>query len=218
MSDWGLESISSNISSNYGENDIMRQLPQWVAFETIEFQIHWQNTAGRRPIQPPDQRQYYEQLYKARNKFFVCNLENETNQSNQSNSSFIQNEYSIMNLRSFGYNGPYGIQITHINILKTHAVYLIKFKTPTYEFCTWHRYTNIKKFYYQIVKFSNKTHFINTKLSWQLWKYRKSWFRNLTPDYLQMKAFLLERLLQDALYESASIELFMKSFSGIVGI
>lgn len=218
MSDWDLGSLSS-FSSNSG-HELMRQLPPWVALEPIEFQVHWQDTAGRRPVQPPDQRKYYEQIWGARNKFFVKDSSDASgagdNNTPNLDSSIIRNEYSIMNLRSFGYKGPYGIQITHIKILKTHALYLVKFKTPIYEFCTWQRYTYFKEFYFQIVQISGITDFIHTKLSWRLWKYRKSFFRNLSLEYLKMKAFLLERFLQDALYESNSSDLFISNFSGSV--
>ena len=57
--DWDVYSISSN-----EENVRMCQLPYWVTLESLDFQILWQNTAGKRPIQPPEERAYYEKIWK----------------------------------------------------------------------------------------------------------------------------------------------------------
>ena len=201
--DWDMYSLTS-----IEDDDIMHQLPQWVSLEPIEFQILWQNTAGKRPIQPPQERKYYENIWKQNSMFLDC-----SGNVDYCLVGIIPNKYTLLSIRSFNGNGPFGIQITHFKIIDSRANYLIKFKTPTYEFCKWMTYTCINNFYEKLLCVSNFWECINTRISWRTWKRRQSWFRNNNFHYLEMKTFLLERVLHDALYESPDIDIFYEYFT-----
>ena len=122
----------------------------------------------------------------------------------------IENKYTMLSVRSFNRKGPYGIQITHFKTVKNRAYYLIKFKTPSYEFCTWNTYTIIKNFYKTLLHYGE---YIHTKISWDIWKTKQACCRNTSIHYLKMKTFLLERILQDALYESQNVCVFYTFFT-----
>ena len=56
--DWEFESITT---TDYRREDII--IPEWVSFEPIEFQIIWQDTAGKRKIQPRKEREKFEEIW-----------------------------------------------------------------------------------------------------------------------------------------------------------
>jgi len=53
----------------------------------------------------------------------------------------------------------------------------------------------------------------NALCSWKLLSQRKRWFRCLNPEYLCLKAFLLERFLHDVLFESRRTNLLVRWFN-----
>lgn len=207
-SEWEVKSLSSNEDSYQ-----ICQVPLWVSLETIDFQINWQNTSGKRPIQPNNERKYYEDLW-ANNSNII---RQDPNYIHRNDAIYI-NEYSYLAIRNF-YNGPYGIQISHYRIVNnkkciSHAEYLLKFRTPNYEYSSWKRYSTIKKFSNDL--FGNMKYFyelVHTNCSWNIMIENKSYFRNLNNYYLKKKCLLLERFLQDALFEVESIEIFLFYFT-----
>lgn len=213
-SDWNHYDISSE--SDFEQSD-MSSIPYWVSMEPIEFQINWQNTAGKRPIQPERERKFYEKLWKKQTNILYIdydtsgeNTHYSTKQSNM-NDNIFKNPFSKMNFRSFGWDGPYGIQIPFFRIIKNDkehfAQYHIKLKTPKYEYCSWFRFTKVKNIYEQIILCSNKFDFIYSKKSWKILSQKKSFFKNMTIQYLEMKSYLLERVLHDILFEIKSPKL-----------
>ena len=205
MSDWDFVSVSS-----IGDKTNISNMPEWVCLETLEFQINWQKTSGKRPIQPMEERKYYEKLW-LKNSFLKNELLHEKNE----NKNIYRNEYSSLFLRD--YNGSYGIQITHFKIIKNkYALFLIKFKTPTFEYSTWNKYSNIEKFYNEIILDSKSYDFCHSQLCWDTWKRNnKMWFRGLNIDYLTKKCVFLERVLQNLLFESYDIKLFIDYFTNL---
>ena len=117
-----------------------------------------------------------------KNLNYVCSIQSKT---------ATKNDYSIMGLRSFLENGPYGIQITHVRVSsnKKYGEFLVKYKTPTFEYSSWKRYTLLKEFYNDLIQTNNT--YINTKISWDVLQRRLCWRRNLNIEYLKMKAFFL---------------------------
>jgi hypothetical protein len=49
--------------------------------------------------------------------------------------------------------------------------------------------------------------FKNTLVSWQCVVQRKRWFKSLDTEYLALKCFLIERFMQDLLFESHTASL-----------
>jgi|TARA_Y100000748_G_scaffold304133_1_gene311988 hypothetical protein len=208
--DWEFESITT---TDYRREDII--IPEWVSFEPIEFQIIWQDTAGKRKIQPRKEREKFEEIWLKNTRFkSICS----TTPVPYYYGNIQKHIYGVMALRSFFKSGPYGIQITHLRIsidIKTQSFceYLINFKTPTYEYSIWKRYSLIKSFYNHILEKYPDLPLGNTKNSWSVLNSWKSWLRNLEMPYLQKKAFFLERVLHDALYELDEPSLFLLYFT-----
>ena len=106
------------------------EVPEWVSFESLDFQKIWQDTAGKDINNPKKEREKYEKLWLQNTELPITTY--------QKHNSFYDNIqkhiYSVMALRSFTQTGPYGIQITHFRIvddIKTqlYCEYLVKFKT-----------------------------------------------------------------------------------------
>lgn len=215
-SEWEIKSLTSNEDSYQ-----ICQVPLWVSLETIDFQINWQNTSGKRPIQSNDERQYYEDLWMNNSsimKQLIVDKVNTHHDTNDTAKDICINEFSYLAIRNF-YKGPYGIQISHYRIVKDkgcipYAEYLLKFRTPSYEYSSWNRYSRFKKFSNDL--FSSKRFFyelVHTSCSWNIMLENKSYFRNLNDYYLKKKCLLLERFLQDALFEVDTIDIFLFYFT-----
>jgi len=69
-------------------------------------------------------------------------------------------------------------------------------------FGVWRRHSEFSKFAYDL-KENGSNVYKNALLSWECLVQRKRWFRCLEKDYLALKCFLLERFLQDTLFESS---------------
>ena len=221
-SEWEIKSLTSSDDSYQ-----ICQVPLWVSLETIDFQINWQNTSGKRPIQPNDERQYYEDLWMNNSsimkQLIVDKVNtyrdiNDTNDTNDTTKNIHSNEFSYLAIRNFN-KGPYGIQISHYRIVRDkgcipYAEYLLKFRTPSYEYSSWNRYSRFKKFSNDL--FSSRRFFyelVHTSCSWNIMLENKSYFRNLNDYYLKKKCLLLERFLQDALFEVDTIDIFLFYFT-----
>ena len=150
-SEWEIKSLTSSDDSYQ-----ICQVPLWVSLETIDFQINWQNTSGKRPIQPNDERQYYEDLWMNNSSIMKqlivdkVNTYRDTNDTNDTTKNIHSNEFSYLAIRNFN-KGPYGIQISHYRIVRDkgcipYAEYLLKFRTPSYEYSSWNRYSKFKFF------------------------------------------------------------------------
>tara|TARA_Y100000768_G_scaffold75645_2_gene53437 strand:- start:1124 stop:1789 length:666 start_codon:yes stop_codon:yes gene_type:complete len=209
---WETDSIATQTSENTPKTYL--EVPEWVSFESLDFQKIWQDTSGKRHQQPQKEREKYEKLWLQNTELPITTY--------QKHNSFYDNIqkhiYSVMALRSFTQTGPYGIQITHFRIvddIKTqlYCEYLVKFKTPRYEYSSWMRYSKLKLFYNHLFLHYSYLSFKNTRLSWKVLNSWKSWFRNLEMSYLQKKAFFLERILHDALYEIDDPYIFILYFT-----
>jgi len=70
-------------------------------------------------------------------------------------------------------------------------------------FGVWRRHSDFSKFA-TLLKDKESHVFKNSLLSWHCLVQRKRWFRCIEKDYLSLKCFLLERFLQDTLFESST--------------
>lgn len=71
-------------------------------------------------------------------------------------------------------------------------------------FGVWRRHSHFEQLAAQVSAQALASTFANSRLSWQCLLSRKRWFRCLDKEYLSLKCFLLERFLQDVLYESGN--------------
>ena len=63
MTEWYIYDTNSFSADSENESEYLNKyIPLWVSLESIEFQNIWQNTAGKRPIQPKNIRKYYEDI------------------------------------------------------------------------------------------------------------------------------------------------------------
>ena len=71
-------------------------------------------------------------------------------------------------------------------------------------FGVWRRHSHFEQLAAKVSAEAFASTFANSRLSWQCLLSRKRWFRCLDKEYLSLKCFLLERFLQDVLYESGN--------------
>jgi len=101
--------------------------------------------------------------------------------------------------------------------LEVHAEFLVVVslrgaQNGMVSFGVWRRHRHFEQLAKEID--SPELLFANSLLSWQCVLNRKRWFRCLDHEYIALKAFLLERFLQDVLFESQNAGL-LKSFLGL---
>lgn len=100
-----------------------------------------------------------------------------------------------------------------------HAQFLIVISLGSVPHGVWRRHSDFKELFYKINRLNNTpgpNHGIykNTTLSWQCVLSRQRWFRCLEKNYLSLKCFLIERFMQDLLFESPSPDL-INEFLGL---
>lgn len=203
---WDFISMSSNSEDFNKYSPFFVKIPEWVSFEPLEFQILWQDIYGGRDLKDKYNRNTKKNII-SQFKYKYNNL---------SKPKYIKFT-GIMVLRSFKNIGAFGIEITHFRINKTEnpnfAEYLVKLKTNNYEYSTWKRYSEFYKMYSDILVNNPDLLFKNTKYTWRFIQIWKSWFRNLKISYIKKKAYLLECLLHDILYEINNPELLINHFT-----
>jgi hypothetical protein len=111
------------------------------------------------------------------------------------------------------------IQLPYYRIVRDHngvlfAEYLITVSIGgrgSVTFGIWKRHSDfgaLAKLITEIDARAAKPHtFKNALLSWQCVLQRKRWFKSLDTEYLALKCFLLERFMQDLLFEAPSAAL-----------
>uniref|UniRef100_A0A6C0L166 PX domain-containing protein n=1 Tax=viral metagenome TaxID=1070528 RepID=A0A6C0L166_9ZZZZ len=206
--DWDFFYISSTSGDLNKYSPFFVKIPEWVSFESVEFQILWQDIYSGRDLKDK---------YNTITKKNIIKKFNDKSSSNNLSESKYTKFTGIMVLRSFKKWGAFGIQITHFRINKDNipnfAEYLVKLKTNKYEYSTWKRYTDFYNFYSDIVLNNPNLYMKNTKNTWRFIQIWKSWFRNLKTSYIKKKAYLLECLLHDILYEINNPELLINYFT-----
>tara|TARA_Y100000287_G_C14220817_1_gene356193 strand:- start:602 stop:1255 length:654 start_codon:yes stop_codon:yes gene_type:complete len=204
--DWDFFCMSSTSGDVNKCDPLFVKIPEWVTFESIEFQILWQDIYSSHNLKDK---------YNSNTKRKI--IENFDHKSKNILLSKNIKFTGIMVLRSFKNKGAFGIEITHFRINKDEipnfAEYLVKFKTNKYEYSTWKRYTDFYKLYSDILVNNSNLSLKSTKNTWRFIQIWKSWFRNLKISYIKKKAYLLECLLHDILYEINNPELLINHFT-----
>ena len=208
--------------------------PLYILESSLETQQLWYRTAGRRPVQPPHEREKIEKEWSQ--NFEASEIEYDQHQVGDSRKSEYSDKsespYEVMyrgkspfsNSVSKSFTGQtvssMTIQMPFYRIVrdqngKLFAEYLIVVSVGgrgSVTFGVWKRHSEFErlaKFIAEVDALSNKPAytFKNTLLSWQCVVQRKRWFKSLEADYLTLKCFLLERFMQDLLFEAHSVHI-----------
>lgn len=221
---------NKSTTSSYNNNNIVNvsikqllrirpplsDIPQCILESTLAMQVLWYNTAGQRPKQPKEEREYFERLW-SQNFELSDAAKHYNNQRNERESlsfsdangdilyqgdapfshsvskSFMGNEISNLT-----------IQIPAFRVIKAehsvHAEFLIVIGINGIPFGVWRRHSNFQQLAAKLQE--NTIQYNNAILSWSCLVHRKRWYKSLDNEYLAIKCFLLERFLHDILFES----------------
>lgn len=213
--------------------------PVYVLESSISSQRLWYETAGRRPRQPPNEREFYEQLW-AKNfeksavvydgsgvedkstdlkgQILIKNVDGDVIYKGKGSfSNAVSKSFENSAIPSLTIQVP-RFRTRRMEDGKIHAEYLVVITLGTVTFGIWRRHSEFKDLALQVLaineKSGKKNKFKNALLSWQCLINRQRWFRCLEKDYLGLKCFLLERFMHDLLFESSSPDL-IRTFLGV---
>eukprot|EP01039_Chlorochromonas_danica_P009999 gene9999-11058_t len=207
--------------------------PLYILESSLETQQLWYSTAGRRPKQPEQEREYFEQLwsknFEQSNVQYTNSVEIQTKRnkitdtiprtelqgeivfrgkspfSNSVSKSFLGDRVSSVTLHM-----PYYRIIRSLDG-ELHAEYMVVVTlggNAPLTFGIWKRHSDFarlaRELYERNLQVPDEEVFKNALLSWQCVLQRKRWFKSLDKDYLALKCFLLERFMHDLLFESHS--------------
>lgn len=199
-------------------------VPQYILESSLDSQKLWYLTAGSRPAQPQEERSYYENLWKSNfEKSAVDYSQYDVSPSQISKLGKIEFDEEILQRGK----GPFSnvvsksffnskitnmtLQLPRFKVIKTSkgdilAQFLVIVSYGGVTLGIWKRYSEFKDLFKKIQQLHNSGNesYKSTILSWQCIESRQKWFRCLDPDYLALKCYLLERFLQDLLFESES--------------
>ena len=222
-----INSNNNNMNYKLSIKELLRirpplsDIPQCILESSLLTQVLWYNTAGQRPKQPKEEREYFERLW-SENFEKSDALKHYNNQisgyesldpcdvngkiiyqgnvpfSNSVSKSFMGNDISNMT-----------IQIPTFRIIKAdHSVYaefLIIIGINGISFGLWRRHSNFQQLAGNLqFNDDNNSQYKNAILSWKCVEHRKRWYKSLDSEYLAIKCFLFERFLHDILFESHS--------------
>jgi len=205
--------------------------PLYILESSLETQHLWYATAGRRPKQPTQEREYFEKLWQG--NFEQSSVKYHPNDLSSKKTTKVdivpkqeingevlyrgKSPFSNSVSKSFfeGISMAMTLQMPFYRIFRSidgniHAEYLIKVtiggNSPV-TFGIWKRHSHFCELAKSVMsldlKSGSRNIYKNAILSWQCVLQRKRWYRSLDKDYLALKCFLLERFLHDVLFESA---------------
>jgi hypothetical protein len=136
--------------------------------------------------------------------------------SNSIARSFMDSDISSITLQM-----PY-FRVIRSLTQEVYAEFLVKITIgsgSTVTFGIWKRHSEFQQFANLIAEINSLSDyapgcFKNALLSWDCVIQRKRWFKSLDREYLTIKCFLLERFMQDVLFESPEPEI-LTSFLGL---
>lgn len=208
--------------------------PMYVLESSLETQQLWYSTAGRRPAQPEHERNYFEQMWSQNFESSEINygaLEQQQQQSSPSKSPARRTDtdlevmyrgkspFSNSVSKSFTNQAvpSMTIQLPYFRIVRDkHGVlfaeYLIMVSLGgrgSVAFGIWKRHSDFDRLAKTLADVDIRGlapphSFKNSLLSWQCVLQRKRWFKSLDTEYLALKCFLIERFMQDLLFETHS--------------
>mmetsp|Transcript_30189 Transcript_30189/g.30672 ORF Transcript_30189/g.30672 Transcript_30189/m.30672 type:complete len:317 (+) Transcript_30189:95-1045(+) len=213
--------------------DPVTQPPPYILESSLEIQQLWYETAGRRPQQPPDEREYYEKLweknfqesavqYEKSNKYQKNKLKSPFSVHGEEGEVLSRGEGPFSNAVSKSFqNFGMRLQVPRFRIRRLptgdiHAEYLVVVCLDNLTFGVWKRHSDFKMLITRLYVLDEKVeiHYKNAILSWKCVQHKQRWIRCLDKDYLMLKCFLLERFMHDLLFESSSPDL-INEFLGL---
>ena len=254
------------------------QAPLYILESSLETQRLWYATAGRRPKQPEQERQYFERLWsqnfansevkyptpladitnitppineKIRKRIRPRSAESSGNQARLTFSESMtlspdcstkrqdiipkselrgeilyrgKSNFSNAVSKSFLHNNAISLTLymPYFRVIKAlngnvHAEFMIVVtlggNSPV-TFGIWKRHSDFSQLALELsdfnIKSGSQNSFKNSLLSWQCVLQRKRWYKSLDKEYLTLKCFLLERFIQDVLFEADQPEVLTK--------
>jgi hypothetical protein len=208
------------------------EAPLYVLEEPLETQKLWYNTAGKRPVQPADERAHFEQLWSQNfeqseiqeNK--ISQPFNNTSQvsspkkadhiyvayrGKSSFSNSVSKSFPSQLVSSMTIQAPYFRIVRNLKTEEVYAEFLVMVSLGgrgSVTFGIWKRYSSFCDLAKNIALLDEhrgmlqQYSFKNTLLSWQCVVDGKKWFKCLDKEYLSLKCFLIERFMQDLLFET----------------
>jgi hypothetical protein len=213
------------------------ETPLYVLESSLETQQLWYRTAGLRPKQPKLEREKFEKLWRLNfekscvqydstirphglSNVADCIPPSETHGrilfrgkspfSNSMSRSFVDGPIAAMTLQM-----PY-FRVNSTSTSDEFAEFLIVIsvssRTSPITFGIWRRFSDFARLANVVTKHSSENidEFRNASLSWKCVMQRKRWIKCLDKDYLALKCFLLERFVQDVLFECSNATLLVQ--------
>jgi hypothetical protein len=206
--------------------------PFYVLESNIETQKLWYSTAGKRPRQPSSERLRFEKLWADNFSSSSVKYSDSSNSHSASSSNTYDHipESEFNGVVVFTGDSPFTktvskafissnlsvtIQIPRYRIFKDddamYAEFLIvvSLNSPdSLKFGVWRRHSDfcslVRTMRQDSLRCGNRDLYKNSLLSWECVLQRKRWYKCLNKEYLEIKCFLLERVIHDFLFESSS--------------
>jgi len=207
-----------------------KETPEYIIEESLSSQALWHDTAGRRPAQPQDERAYFQQLWEENFKHSEVKLTERTQESEYTGFGCKRVIFKGVSpvtsevAKSFqccecGTTAQIIIHIPKYRVIQEsfdkHAEFLVVITLGLYTFGVWRRYTDFKKLSDKLVLPLIRDGYRNSLTRWQCISNQRRWYRCLDKKYLALKCFMLQRFLQDVVYESPHPSA-IQQFLGIV--
>lgn len=202
------------------------EVPFYVLESSLETQQLWYSTAGRRPRQPSQEREYFEKLWSK--NFAESKVQYPDKQETVDRSLPVATDGSNIEVlyrgkASFSYSvnkafpdshvATMTIQLPHYRICRAqngsiYAEYLVVVSIGgrgAVTFGIWKRYSEFVKLAKTVTEINLRVGsemYKNALLSWQCVQQRKRWLKSLDKEYLAVKCFLIGRFIADLLFES----------------
>lgn len=204
--------------------------PMYVLESSLETQQLWYSTAGRRPAQPTHEREHFEKMWSQ--NFETSEIKYNTVDARppqspaKSLTRVSESQHEVMYrgkspfsnsvTKSFSNQAvpSMTIQLPYFRIVRDRhgvlfAEYLIMVSfggRGSVAFGIWKRHSDFDRLAKTITEIDMRAlvpnTFKNSLLSWQCVLQRKRWFKSLDTEYLALKCFLIERFMQDLLFET----------------
>mmetsp|Transcript_6581 Transcript_6581/g.8904 ORF Transcript_6581/g.8904 Transcript_6581/m.8904 type:complete len:321 (+) Transcript_6581:47-1009(+) len=207
-----------------------KETPEYIIEESLSSQALWHDTAGKRPKQPEDERAYFLKLWEENFRHSEVpsvkyddigdgNLNADSKIIYKGISPFTSQVAKHFQCQTCGTTAQIIIHIPKYRVIQEHfdihAEYLVVIMVGEHTFGVWRRYTEFKKLAEKLASPPNKDQYRNSLCSWKCLRNKRRWYRCLDKEYLALKCFMLQRFLQDLIFESLHPS-DIRDFLGIV--
>ncbi len=248
--DFESPNLQKVLSTDFPQQPLQRALtlpapatepPLYILESSLETQQLWYSTAGRRPKQPEQEREYYENLWSKNFEDSAITYAAMQEVSAAKRSKLADNipKHELKGEILFRGKSPFsnsvcksfiGDNIASVTLYMPYYRILRSLNSELYAeymvvltlggdvpvtFAIWKRHSDFSRLAKELQESKDPMTFKNSLLSWQCVLQRKRWFKSLDKDYLALKCFLLERFMHDLLFESHTPTL-LNRFLGLV--